>query len=251
MFKKKSAPGCVLALAALYPLGLAGALPAASALELSEAELFFELNATDGDLGLHAAIDGGPYTTLEIDDPQDRTILVVRAGGRLNRQGLTQLSLESAEPPFDELPPAEFFRRFPEGTYEIEISRGGEEAEAEVELSHVLAAPPANVTVGGLAAAESCDAPVLPAVSPPVLIDWDPVTRSHPTLGRSGPVAIDRYQLFVEQGERRLAVDLPPQVTRFWVPRAITAPGGTFKFEIIARTTALNNTAIESCFQIP
>jgi hypothetical protein len=37
-------------------------------------------------------------------------------------------------------------------------------------------------------------------------------------------------------------------VTEFEVPTSVTAPGGQFKFEIIARTTAGNNTAIESCF---
>ena len=43
-------------------------------------------------------------------------ILLLRASGRLARQGLTELFFESAEPPFDELPPTGFFRRFPEGS---------------------------------------------------------------------------------------------------------------------------------------
>ena len=86
-------------------LVLAGAVPAASALELTEAELFIELNDTDGDLGLHASIDGGPYSRLAIEDPRDNAILKVNARGRLSNQGLTQLFMESAEPTFDELGP--------------------------------------------------------------------------------------------------------------------------------------------------
>lgn len=226
---------------------LAATAPAAA--QLSEAELFLELNDTDGDLGIHASIDGGPYTRLELDDPSDRTLLTVTAAGRLARQGLTQLFLESAEPSFDELAPAEFFRRFPEGSYEIEAtSAAGEEFGARVRLSHVLAAPVDGVTVAGVPAAEDCDDPNLPVVSEPVLIDWQPVTRSHPELGRSGRVQIVRYQFFVERPGAKLAVDLPPDVTEFLVPPDVLALGDAFKFEIIARTSTGNNTAIENCF---
>jgi hypothetical protein len=235
---------------ALFGLALGSAAPA-GALELDETELYFELNDTDEDLGIHASIDGGPYTLLEISDPRDRTILQLRASGRLAKQGLTQFFIESAEPSFDELDPEAFFQRFPEGEYEIEASRGGQEFETTVELSHVLAAPPGDVTVNHVAAAEDCDAVPLPMVGAPVTVRWDPVEDSHPEVGEPGPVEIVRYQFFVEQGDVKFAVDLPPTLTEFEVPTAITDAGGVFKFEIIARTDALNNTAIESCFVVP
>ena len=134
--------------------------------------------------------------------------------------------------------------------HEIEVKRAGKEFEIEVELSHVMAAPPSNVLVSGEPAAENCDSEELPIGIEPVFIEWDPVTDSHPELGESGDVEIDRYQFFVEQDDVQFAVDLPPIVTAFEVPLAITATGGVFKFEIIARTSDLNNTAIESCFVI-
>ena len=119
------------------------------------AELFFELNDTDGDLGIHASIDGGIWTSLEVDGPQDRDLLAIVSKGRLRSQGLTQLAFESAEPPFEELDPATFFRRFPEGVYDIEaVAQGGGTFESKVRLSHVLAAPP-EATVSGLPAADS------------------------------------------------------------------------------------------------
>lgn len=236
---------------AVVALTLGPATAGAGPVNFSEAEVFFELNDTDGDLGIHASIDGGPYVLLEIEDPFEQTIFSVTAHGRLARQGLTQLSLESAEPPFDELDPAEFFRRFPEGLYEISaMTEGGKEFQTKVRLSHVLAAPPSNVNVNGIPAAESCDAPELPAVQAPVVIAWDPVTSSHPEIGSPGAVRITRYQFFVEQGQVKFSVDLPPTVTAFEVPSAITDLGGEFKFEIIARTTTGNNTAIESCFEV-
>jgi hypothetical protein len=85
-------------------------------LEFEEAEVFFELNNTDGDLGIHALIDGGPWKLLEIRDVDDRSMLTVNARGRVRQQGMTEIFFESAEPTFDVLPPAEFFNRFPEGT---------------------------------------------------------------------------------------------------------------------------------------
>lgn len=230
---------------------LAVTTPMVQAAEFSQAELFFELNSTDGDLGIHGAVDGGPYSRLEIEDPNERVIFLLRAAGRMARQGLTQLIFESAEPKFSELAPAEFFRRFPEGTYEIDaVSLTGEEIEGAVVLSHVMAAPVGNITVNGIPAAENCDAPSLPAVTEPVIIDWDPVTTSHPTIGKTGPVEISRYQFFVEREGVKISIDLPPTVTQFTVPEEILELGDEFKFEIIARTSTGNNTAIESCFTL-
>jgi hypothetical protein len=241
----------VLSLAVTISLALAITSPTVQAAEFSKAELFLELNDTDGDLGIHGNIDGGPYSRLEIEDPNERVILLLRAAGRLARQGLTEFFFESAEPPFDELAPAEFFRRFPEGTYEIDaVHLKGEEIEGLVVLSHVLAAPAGNITVNGIPAAENCDASPLPTVSEPVIIDWDPVTTSHPTIGKSGPVEIVRYQFDVEHEGVKVSVELPPTVTQFEVPADILALGDEFKFEIIARTATGNNTAIESCFTL-
>ena len=105
----------------------------------AEAHLFFELNDTDGDLGIHALIDGDAWKKLEIEDPREREILDVTVKGRLRRQGLTEIFFESAEPTFDELPPRRFFRRFPAGSYEIEgETLEGDELESEVELIWLL-----------------------------------------------------------------------------------------------------------------
>lgn len=225
---------------------------AQEAQEWDEAELFFELNDTDGDLGIHANIDGGPWERLTIEDLNERRMLNIRAIGRLRRQGMTQLEWESAEPTFDELSPEEFFARFPEGAYEIEgITLEGEELESVVELSHVMAAPPGNVTVNGQAAAEDCDAAKLPVVSLPVSVDWDPVTTSHPEIGTPGvDVEIERYQFFVERDDVKISVDLGEDVTEFPIPDAFLSDTGVWKYEVIARTEAGNNTAVESCFEL-
>ena len=234
-------------------VGAAAQNSQAGELPFGEARLFFELNNTDGDLGIHALIDGEPWKLLEIEDPNEKVILDVLPSGRLGRHGMTELAFESAEPAFDELPPAQFFRRFPEGRYEIEgLTIEGEEMEGVVRLSHVMPAPPRHVKVNGLRSAADCDA-ILPRVSAPVVITWSPVTGSHPTIGKVGPIRVERYQVFTELvtgAESKFSLDLPPGVTRFHVPAELLRQGRDFKFEILVRALNGNQTAIESCFTL-
>ncbi|MEO0424314.1 MAG: hypothetical protein AAF184_18395 [Pseudomonadota bacterium] len=219
-------------------------------IEWDTAELFFELNDTDGDLGLQADLDGEPWESLTISDPRDIPLLNLRTSTRLRRQGLSELTFESNEPPFDEVPPEITFRRFPEGVYEIEaLTLEGQELESEVMVSHVLAGPPSEVTVNGQPSAADCDADVLPVVMAPVTIDWAPVIESHPTIGTTGvPVEIDVYQFFLERDDAELGVDLANDVTEFTAPAELLGEPGEWKFEIIAREENGNKTAVESCF---
>lgn len=219
-----------------------------------EASLFFELNDTDGDLGIHGLIDGDEWKHLEIEDPRERTLLDVQVTGRLRRQGLTEVFFESAEPTFDELSPKAFFQRFPAGEYEISgKTLDGRELESTTVLSHVMPAPAGNILVSGITAAENCDADPLPSVSDPVVIRWDPVTQSHPEIGKSGAIEVAHYQFVVEREEPSLLVlnvDLPPEVTQFEIPSGFIELGDAFKFEIVVRAANGNQTAVESCFEI-
>ena len=104
-----------------------------------EANVFFELNNTDGDLGIHALIDGEAWKVLEIEAPNGRELLEIEIRSKLKRQGLTELFFESAEPTFDELAPRKFFRRFPEGEDEIEgETLEGEELESTAVVTHLI-----------------------------------------------------------------------------------------------------------------
>ncbi len=247
-------------------LALGIVAPASSAdddgdeIPFDEAEIFFELNNTDGDLGIHALIDGEAWKKLEIEDPRERRMLNIRVNGRLRRQGLTEIFFESAEPTFDELPPRKFFRRFPAGVYEVEgITLDGQELESEVELTHLMPAPP-EPTINGTPAAEDCDA-VLPVVGSgdPVTISWAAVTMSHPDLGSprsSTDIVIHNYEVVVEvevdlNGDEFtsvLHVVLPPGETSVTIPPEFIAQGEEFKYEILAREESFNQTAVESCF---
>ncbi len=224
-----------------------------------EAELFFELNNTDGDLGIHSLIDGEPWKRLKIEDKHERVILDVKVKGRLRKQGLTELFFESAEPPFESddpdevtLTPEEFFKRFPPGTYEIEgRTLEGEELESEVELTHVMPAPP-ETSVNGEEEAEDCPTDA-PSVSAPITISWDAVTHSHPDLGVDPQVGVEinNYQLVVEFEDGDLSFILPPDVTQVTIPADLLLDdSGVIKYEVLAREESYNQTATESCFNL-
>ncbi len=234
-----------------------------------EAEIFFELNNTDGDLGIHALIDGEAWKSLRIFDTKERRILNVRVTGRLKKQGLTEFFFESAEPPFESddpdevtLTPEEFFKRFKAGEYEIEgTTLEGEELESETELTHAMPAPPVP-TVNMQPMAEVCDDEDpdfdAPEVSAPVVIEWAEVTMSHPDLGIDPPVpvTIHNYEVVLEaeleiDGEEFtsvFSVMLPPDVRSMTVPEEFLVLADEFKYEVLAREESFNQTAVESCF---
>jgi hypothetical protein len=235
-----------------------GAAPANGADEISfgVADVFAELNDTDGDLGFHALIEGDAWKRLKIEDPDGRQILLVRPVRSLAQQGLTELFFESAEPPFDELSPEEFFDRFPEGRYEITgRTIEGDKMRSRDRFTHVMPAPPDNLEVSGESALSDCDedGPVKVDKNEPIIISFDEVEESHPDLGAFDPdIEIVGYQVVVEREEPTVlvfSIDLPPSETEVEVPPEFIALGEEFKFEVLAREASGNQTAVESCFE--
>ncbi len=224
-----------------------------------EAQLYFELNHTDSDLGIHGLIDGDGWKSLEIEGPNEQLLMNVWIRNNLRKQGITEFFFESEEPNFSELSPAAFFKRFPQGIYEFEgITLEDEELESEIRLSHVMAGPPGSIKVNGKTAAKNCDV-ALPVVSEPVTLDWSPVTKSHPTVGTPNvSVQVQQYEVVGEierEGQTPdvlvFKVDLPPSVTAFEFPEDFTGMAdGEMKFEIVIKLRNGNQTAVESCFEI-
>lgn len=229
-------------------------------LEFEEADLFFELNDTDGDLGLQGFVEGDAWKSLEIEGPGETQLMNIWLRNGLRRQGLSEFFFESDEPGFDELSPAAFLRRFPQGIYEIEgITLENEEIESEVFLSHVLAGPPpGNIKINGQNNAVNCDAPNLPVVTEPVTLDWNPVTLSHPTIGRPGvAVTVHHYEVVGEieregtPDEVEFSAILPRSRTKFEFPVDFTSLAAEeMKWELIIVLNNGNKTAVESCFEI-
>jgi hypothetical protein len=104
---------------------------------LASATLIVEVNATDGDAGLQFFLDGEPWNSMTISDPNGNVVVDVDAEGRLKDWGLTELFSESNEPPFSEVPLAEFKARVPAGRYTfVGETIGGEKLVGTARLSH-------------------------------------------------------------------------------------------------------------------
>jgi hypothetical protein len=233
---------------------LAGLAAAASAQEFETSDVFFELNDTDGDLGIHALIDGDAWRTLVIDNPDGRRELSLSLNGGMRRQGLTELFFESAEPSFDQLGPAQFLRRFPEGEYLVRATTmAGEVFESLDEVTHLIPAAPQRVEVNGRPLPDDCDDGPPPSVADPFTIRWDPVEMSHSRIGITDePIEIVKYQVVLEGEDEELvfSFDLPPDVTEIEIPAGFVASGEVFEVEVIAREESGNQTAFESCFEV-
>jgi len=190
-FKKLPIIAVTTALMAAPTMGFAGHWQDDEEIPLDEAYLYFELNDTDGDLGIHGKADGDAWKRMKIEAPNERTLLDIRVKSKLRRQGLTELFFESSEPTFDELDPEVFFARFPEGVYEWEgVTIEHEEIEGEMFLSHIIPAAPVVASVGGAEdnpgfeiedgeLGKACWEEVDTLDDGSVVIVWEEVTESH------------------------------------------------------------------------
>ena len=263
--------------AAAAALVIVTAPTAATAQEEFEVfDVFAELNDTDGDLGLHYSLDGGPWTFVALQDPRGHLLWTSKLWGRLWRQGGTEINFESAEPPFESdedeptLTPEEFFARFREGEYRATgRSQEGDWLQSTDEFNHVMPAPP-EVSVNGEEGAEDCDAEELPAVQVgDVEISWEEVDESHPEIGTPNvEIEVSLYQVVAEiefeiDGEEvvsKYSVDLspPPEpdengMISMTIPEAFVAlaEGEEIKYEVLVKEAeGGNQTAVESCFEV-
>ena len=108
-------------------------------LEVKDARLKFEINATDGDGGIQVFIDADSWKQMSIYDPAGRRVFTSVTEGRMAKQGGTELFLESAEPPFTKLPVAKLLQRFPAGVYRFRgASLDGKAYAGSARLTHDL-----------------------------------------------------------------------------------------------------------------
>ena len=216
--------------------------PAVWAAQFDEAEIYIEINSTDGDAGIQIFLDGEGWNELEVTDPYGEEILEVEGEGSIGMQGITELFFESAEPSFDEQTLEELFALFPEGKYKFK----GEAVEGfmlngKAELTHAVPAGPV------LLYPEEGEAVSL---EEDVVILWEPVVNPFP--GTWLPVEIVGYQVIVEREEPSLlvlSIDLPAWATQVTVPWEFLEPETEYKFEVLAIEKSGNQTISEREFE--
>jgi Fibronectin type III domain len=216
-------------------LGRGQASEAASQpVRLAAATLIIEVNETDGDAGLQFFLDGEPWRSMTISDPSGRVVIDVDAEGRLRDWGLTELFSESNEPPFTDVPLAEFLARFPAGRY----SFAGETIEGErlvgtARLSHDIPEGP-EITSPADGATVSRDGVVARWNAPPE------------------PPGIDivGYRVIATQEDplRVYQVELPASARSVPIPAAFLQSGTEYELEIQAIEESGNWTFNTSTF---
>ncbi len=238
---------------------LAGPVPpsdAAEAVEFTEADIFYELDATAGDVGVHVSLDAESWRGLRIENPTAGTIIEVEPEGNLKEIGLTELFFEGEEPSLDEVPFARFRSLFPEGDY-VFLARttDNQELRSTDPLTAELPCPVAVVSPGEEEAVPPDKVVVSWQRAPGV---FDPDTKKCATGEEVGLVG---YQVIVlleneEEGLRReFLVDLPPGVTKVPVPVQFVEEGarleGTeFVLEVLAIEDSGNKTITAQGFQV-
>ena len=223
--------------------------------ELDDAEIFFEENDTDGDLGIQFFLDGEAWKRIKIFSPNWRRLIDVKVKGNTRVIGLTELFSESAEPGFDELPREDFLDLFPPGTYKyLGMTVEGEWLWGEAELTH--------------------DFPAAPTIySPQEDGELDPEEAVIEWCSVDGDVDPVRYQVIVEfaeiieiNGEEEegrvfeFSVDILAQECTADEPLSVTVPeeffesleelDGEYKVEVLAVEESGNKIITEHEFEL-
>jgi hypothetical protein len=190
----------------------------------AEAQLFFELNSTDNDLGLQLFLDTDDgWKRVRVLDPARRDVILFETGGRLSRLGLTELRFESAEPS-----PEEVLALFPPGEYRF---RGRTVEDDQLASSATL----------------SHDFPPAPTISPS---NGEVVDARNTVVEWTAPEA-EQVEIIIEQDELEhvLDVTLSASTRRLRVPAQFLTPGMEYKIEILSVGENGNRIITESTFR--
>jgi hypothetical protein len=207
---------------------------ASQPVRLAAATLIIEVNETDGDAGLQFFLDGEPWRSMTISDPSGRVVIDVDAEGRLRDWGLTELFSESNEPPFTEVPLAEFLARFPAGRYSfVGETIKGERLVGTARLSH--------------------DIPEGPEITSPAdgaTVDRDGVVASWNAPPEPPGIDIVGYRVIATQEDplRIYQVELPASARSVPIPAAFLQSGTEYELEIQAIEESGNWTFNTSTF---
>ena len=176
--------------------------------KLDAAEIFIEINATDGDAGIQIFLDGEGWDRMRVFNPDGRKILDFKGKGSIGVQGITELFFESAEPSFEEQPLEDFLDLFPEGRYRFEgRTTDGLELKGKARLTHAL--PDAPVLVSPVDGDDAVD-------PNNTVLEWVPVPDPPGSeivlyqviLGGEEPSLLD-YQVEVGPDTMSMSVVLP------------------------------------------
>jgi hypothetical protein len=195
-----------------------------ASIPFADAQLFFELNSTDNDLGLQLFLDTDDgWKRVRVLDPARRDVIEFETAGRLSKLGLTELRFESSEPS-----PEEVLALFPPGEYRFR----GRTVEDEPLAS--------NATL-------SHDFPPVPSITPSA---GEVVDARDLVVEWTAPEA-EQVEVIIEQDDREdvLDITLSGSIRRMRVPPQFLQPGFEYKIEILTIAENGNRVIAEGTFR--
>lgn len=208
----------------------------ASAVKLKEATIYVEGNATDGDAGIQVFFDAEGWKKMKIYDPDGNKVFDVKGLGSIADQGLTELFIESVEPPLDDFPLDDLMARFPAGVYKFKGKRkDNKRLRGSAELTYDIPAGPVQIYPAEGDAADPYN----------LVLEWEPVADPPGS-------EIVGYNVIVvrEDGvDQELDLVVGPDVTSLDVPKQFLVAGTEYKWEISAIEASGNKTISETEFE--
>jgi hypothetical protein len=216
---------------------VATAAPAA-AKKLEEAEIYIEINDTDGDAGIHVFLDGEGWNSMTLTSPNGTEFSLFAENG-VGFQGITEFFFESAEPSFDEQPLEELLALFPAGKYKFRgTTTEGQLLKGNARLTHALP-----------------DAPVQLSPVDGEAVDPDDAVFSWQEVDDPPGSEIVGYEVVVEcEGEEEYVtvVQVGPDVTSITAPPEFLSQEDIeeCKWEVLAIEDSHNQTISEAEFEL-
>ncbi len=226
----------LLTAVALIVLVAGVAAGGAGAVQLEEADVFMEINDTDGDAGIQIFLDGEGWDTMQLKAPNGQVLFSLVAERGIAVQGLTELFFESAEPSFDEQPLEEFLDLFPAGQYKFRGTTTEDEViTGKAKFTHKIPG-----------------APEITSPEEESTVDPDNVVVAWEKAASPPGSRIVGYQVIVEKDEGTLRVfsaDVDKNTTSVTVPPEFMKSGFPYKAEVIAIEKTGNKTISEIEFE--
>jgi len=203
---------------------------------LADAEIFIEINATDGDAGIHLFLDGEGWDRMRVFDPDGQQILDFAGHGSVGIQGITELAFESAEPSFEEQPLEDFLALFPEGIYRFEgTTTEGKLLRGRARLTHAIP-----------------EAPVLLSPADGEVVDTENAVFEWALVPDPPGSEIVGYEVIVIAEEPPLgefSAEVSPTTTSITAPAGFMVSGSVYKWEVLAIEASGNQTISEAEFE--
>jgi hypothetical protein len=205
---------------------------------LEEAEIYIEINDTDGDAGIQVFLDGEGWDTMQMRGPNGVEFSLV-AEHAVGMQGITEFFFESAEPSFEEQTLDELLELFPAGKYRfVGTTTDGKKLKGKARLTHAL--PEAPVLVSPIEGEE---------------IDADDAVFSWQAVPDPPGSEIVGYEVVVECDEpefTKLTALVGPEVTSLTVAPEVLGQEDVeeCKWEVLAIEESHNQTISEEEFAV-